>query len=98
MARRPTLVRRAPRGEEAMIPARIWFKNLSLDGYHRIDGPAVESSNGDKEWWRNGVMLRIDSDWYRDETAAGLRQRIEDLEQRVMELEEKLSLDAGTGV
>ena len=98
MARRPTLVRRAPRGEEAMIPCRIWFKNLSLEGYHRVGGPAIESSDGTKEWWLDGIHLRIESDWQVYDTDAGLRQQIKDLEQRVMELEEKLSLDAGTGV
>ena len=27
---------------------------------HREDGPAVEYSNGDKEWWINGRVHRID--------------------------------------
>jgi hypothetical protein len=28
--------------------------------YHRLDGPAVESSNGGKEWWQNGKLHRLD--------------------------------------
>ena len=27
---------------------------------HRIDGPAVESVDGDKEWWLNDQLHRID--------------------------------------
>lgn len=27
---------------------------------HRDDGPAVESANGSKEWWKNGKRSRID--------------------------------------
>jgi len=26
--------------------------------FHRLDGPAVELSNGGKEWWLNGVLHR----------------------------------------
>jgi len=94
MAKRPTLVRRAPLGppgDGPMIPCRIWFKNLSLEGYHRVGGPAIESSDGTKEWWLDGIHLRTESDWQVYDTDAGLRQQIKDLE-------EKLSLDAGTGV
>ena len=25
--------------------------------YHREDGPALEYSNGDKEWWLNGQQI-----------------------------------------
>ena len=37
----------------------IWYfcYNLKL---HRISGPAVERSNGEKEWWENGATHRID--------------------------------------
>ena len=27
--------------------------------YHRLDGPAVESSNGGKEWWEYGKLHRL---------------------------------------
>ena len=30
------------------------------DKLHRIDGPAVEYTNGDKVWWINGQLHRID--------------------------------------
>ena len=30
------------------------------DKIHRTDGPAVEWSNGDREWWVNGKLHRID--------------------------------------
>jgi len=30
---------------------RRWYKNEEL---HRVDGPAVESADGSKEWWING--------------------------------------------
>ncbi len=37
---------------------RIW---LDADGrLHREDGPAVECTNGDKFWYRNGVQHRED--------------------------------------
>ena len=34
---------------------------------HREDGPAVEFSNGNREWWQNGLRHRIDGsavEWY----------------------------------
>ena len=45
---------------------------------HRTDGPAIECTNGDKEWYFNGKLHRIDGSaiedtngrkeyWYRDE-------------------------------
>jgi len=27
--------------------------------YHRLDGPAIESSNGGKEWWEYGKLHRL---------------------------------------
>jgi hypothetical protein len=35
----------------------MWQQN---DQRHRIDGPAVEWANGDKEWWQNGQRHRTD--------------------------------------
>jgi len=31
-----------------------WYAN---EFYHRLDGPAVESLNGYREWWVNGKKL-----------------------------------------
>ncbi len=28
--------------------------------YHRLDGPAIEYSNGNKQWWQNGRLHRLD--------------------------------------
>jgi hypothetical protein len=102
MARRPVHLRMNLAGQEWMTTGRVWFVNpLGLKCYHRVDGPAIERYDGTKQWWRNGIMLGEETDWnegQRHETEYGLRQRIKDLEQRIMELEEKLSLDAGTGV
>lgn len=37
---------------------RFWYNE---DGdFHREDGPAVERSNGNKEWWINGRRHRDD--------------------------------------
>jgi len=83
-----------------MIYARAWFKDpTNFECYHRTNGPAIEISDGTKQWWRKGIMLGDEREWFpRHYTEDGLRQRIKDLEERVRELEEKLSLDAGTGV
>jgi len=27
---------------------------------HRLDGPAIETTNGNKEWWKNGKLHRIE--------------------------------------
>ena len=35
-----------------------WF---NMEGVlHRIDGPAVEGSDGNKSWWVNGKLHRVD--------------------------------------
>lgn len=36
-----------------------WFGGL-IYRLHRTDGPAVEWSNGDKEWWQHGLRHRVD--------------------------------------
>ena len=36
------------------LDSETWYLNGKL---HREDGPAVERSNGDKEWWLNGNKL-----------------------------------------
>ena len=51
---------RAPDGQ----PERIEFSNrveYRLNGKpHRLDGPAIEYSNGDKEWYVEGKLHRLD--------------------------------------
>ena len=34
---------------------RLWLLN---DEFHRVNGPAVELSNGDKSWYINGALHR----------------------------------------
>lgn len=36
---------------------RCWYQNGKI---HREDGPAVEYSNGDKEWWIRGEWKRME--------------------------------------
>lgn len=36
-----------------------WYYNAA-EQLHRTDGPAVEYSNGDKEWWQNDQLHRTD--------------------------------------
>ena len=36
-----------------------WYCN-SAGQLHRIDGPAIEYPNGNKEWWQNGQRHRTD--------------------------------------
>lgn len=38
---------------------RCWYLNGTV-WYHRIDGPAVEMANGDKQWHQNGKLHRLD--------------------------------------
>ena len=33
---------------------KYWYFNGQL---HRVDGPAIENSNGYKEWWLNGHRI-----------------------------------------
>lgn len=42
---------------------KFWYyvESEGKEGYlHRDDGPAVELTNGDKEWWVSGVLHRLD--------------------------------------
>lgn len=45
-----------------MIELKIFKKGrkewLLNNLYHREDGPAIEYSNGDKEWWIDGSFKR----------------------------------------
>ena len=42
-------------------PTQYWGSNCKIyredDEFHRLDGPAIESVNGHKEWWINGLEL-----------------------------------------
>jgi hypothetical protein len=38
-----------------------WYKNNVL---HRVDGPAIEYSNGDEEWYFEGKLHRINGPAY----------------------------------
>ena len=54
---------------------KYWYNDKGQ--YHREDGPAVERTDGTKEWWVNGKRHRIggpaievfngDKDWYIDD-------------------------------
>ena len=37
-----------------------WHKDTRCKVLHRVDGPAVESANGHKEWCQNGQLHRTD--------------------------------------
>ena len=37
-----------------------WYKDTDMKVLHREDGPAVEYSDGTKEWWVNGKPHRTD--------------------------------------
>ncbi len=37
---------------------RYWFN--SKNEYHRENGPAIEFSDGEKEWRKNGLLHRLD--------------------------------------
>ena len=37
---------------------KYWYNEKRI--FHRLDGPAVESANGDEEWYYNGNLHRID--------------------------------------
>ena len=43
--------------EDNLYMMNGWYIQGKL---HRVDGPAVERANGDKEWYINGVHHRID--------------------------------------
>lgn len=53
------------------IGDRIYWTNKHGD-LHRLDGPAIESNNGTKEWFVNGVRHRVDGPAV--EYASGLKE------------------------
>ena len=40
--------------------SKFYYKDKAMKVRHREDGPAIEWSNGDKEWWLNGKRHRED--------------------------------------
>ena len=39
---------------------KSYYKDKSMNIYHRLDGPAVELSNGSKSWYVDGKRHRLD--------------------------------------
>ena len=37
-----------------------WYKDAKCTVLHRENGPAVDCTNGHKEWWQNDQLHRID--------------------------------------
>ena len=37
-----------------------WYKDAKCKVLHRENGPAVDCTNGHKEWWQNGQRHRTD--------------------------------------
>ena len=37
---------------------KVWYDNMGR--FHRLDGPAIEYSNGSKAWWVHDKRHRID--------------------------------------
>ena len=37
-----------------------WYKDAKCKILHRENGPAVDCTNGHKEWWQNGLLHRTD--------------------------------------
>lgn len=45
----------------------VYYKDKEMTILHRIDGPAIESANGDRAWYLNGKRHRMDGpaiEWY----------------------------------
>jgi hypothetical protein len=51
-------------GEElythTLYGSKYYFKDQAMTIIHRLDGPAVERSDGTKEWWYNNKLHRLD--------------------------------------
>jgi hypothetical protein len=48
---------------ESTLEKNIWGTKLwrnKSGKFHRLDGPAIERSDGTKEWWKNGKRHRED--------------------------------------
>ena len=41
---------------------KYWFLNGEL---HRVDGPAIERANGNKEWWLKGKNFKTKESWFK---------------------------------
>lgn len=46
--------------DEACYAGTHWYKDANCTIRHRVNGPAVEWPDGDKEWWVNGLRHRED--------------------------------------
>ena len=44
-----------------VVGNKFYYKNKEMNILHREDGPAVECSNGGKEWYLNGKLHREDA-------------------------------------
>jgi hypothetical protein len=42
---------------------KFWLRSGKL---HRDNGPAIEYDNGNREWWLNGMLMRVHLDTYMD--------------------------------
>ena len=66
----------APTSENVIRQGNVIIYTNACGEYHRLDGPAVEWSDGTKEWYQNGHLHRLDGPAY--EGANGEREwRIE---------------------
>jgi hypothetical protein len=48
---------------ESTLEKNIWGTKLwrnKSGKFHRLDGPAIEYTDGTKEWWQNGKRHRLD--------------------------------------
>ena len=65
--------------------SKFWYLN---DEYHREDGPAIEDSDGSKEWWLNGVEVSEEEHKRRTSkaTCAGKVVKIDGIEYELREL------------
>ena len=49
--------------DESTLEKNIWGTKLwrnKSGKFHRLDGPAIEYTDGRKEWWENGKLHRED--------------------------------------
>jgi hypothetical protein len=52
---------------------KCYYKDRKMTILHRLDGPAVEWSNGDKVWWVNGKKHRLDGPAVEGEGVDGIK-------------------------
>lgn len=54
--RKPCIQTHAP----MHMHARTWLTMGTTGYFHRVNGPAIESSDGSKEWWINGRRISLE--------------------------------------